>query len=88
MSENPEVIRDSTITQIITAGGVVAGWTALAHPDSPHVVVAHEIHAGAPSPQVAGELAAIRAKTETQLTGLIPWMPEILEVEDDESITY
>lgn len=73
----PEQVRDETIARIIQAGGVVAGYTALARPDDPSVVVAHRIHAGAPDPETAEALAVIRGETETDLTGLIPAVMEV-----------
>jgi len=82
---NAEQVRDETIDRIIAVGGVVAGSTALAHPDSPTLVVAYQIHAGAPDPTVAEALAVIRGETETDLTGLVPAVPEV-EVIDDEGI--
>ncbi|PRZ15131.1 hypothetical protein [Nesterenkonia sandarakina] len=83
--QTPEERRDEAVAAVIAAGGVVRGSQPMAHPDDPHTVVAYRVLAGSPSNRVRDAVEAVRAETETNLTGLVPWAPEYVEeVEEDE----
>lgn len=84
--QTPEERRDDAVAAVIAAGGVVRGSQPMAEPEDPHTVVAYQVLAGSPSSRVRDAVEAVRAETETNLTGLIPWAPEhVEEVVEDES---
>ena len=73
---NPEEARDQVIEEIIKAGGSVLSTVPMALPDSPHVISAYEINAGASDIDVLKALAKVKKTTITDLEGLIPYTPE------------
>ena len=72
----PEEARDQAIEEIIKAGGSVLSTIPMALPDSPHVISAYEINAGASDIDVLKALAKVKKTTITDLEGLIPYTPE------------
>ena len=72
----PEEARDQAIEEIIKAGGSVLSTVPMALPDSPHVISAYEINAGASDIDVLKALAKVKKSTITDLEGLIPYTPE------------
>ncbi|KUG58996.1 hypothetical protein [Nesterenkonia jeotgali] len=84
--QTPEERRDDAVAAVIAAGGVVRGSQPMADPEDRHTVVAYRVLAGSPSARVRDAVEAVRAETETSLTGLLPWAPEYVEeVDEDES---
>ena len=78
---SPEEARDQAIEEIIKAGGSIISTIPMALPDSPHVISAYEINAGASDIDVLEALAKVKKSTITDLEGLIPYTPE--EVPDE-----
>ena len=72
----PEEARDQAIEEIIAAGGSIISTVPMALPDSPHVISAYEINAGASDIDVLKALAKVKKSTITDLEGLIPYTPE------------
>ena len=72
----PEEARDQAIEEIIAAGGSILSTVPMALPDSPHVISAYEINAGASDIDVLKALAKVKKSTITDLEGLIPYTPE------------
>ena len=72
----PEEARDQAIEEIIAAGGSIISTVPMALPDSPHVISAYEINAGASDIDVLKALAKVKKTTITDLEGLIPYTPE------------
>ena len=73
---SPEEARDQAIEEIIKAGGSIISTIPMALPDSPHVISAYEINAGASDIDVLEALAKVKKSTITDLEGLIPYTPE------------
>ena len=72
----PEEARDQAVEEIIAAGGSIISTIPMALPDSPHVISAYEINAGASDIDVLKALAKVKKTTITDLEGLIPYTPE------------
>ena len=81
----PEEARDQAIEEIIKAGGSVLSTVPMALPDSPHVISAYEINAGASDIDVLKALAKVKKSTITDLEGLIPYTTEEVPYEDFDS---
>ena len=73
---SPEEARDQAIEEIIKAGGSIISTIPMALPDSPHVISAYEINAGASDIDVLEALEKVKKTTITDLDGLIPYTPE------------
>ena len=73
---SPEEARDQAVEEIIKAGGSVLSTIPMALPDSPHVISAHEINAGASDIDVLKALEKVKKTTITDLEGLVPYTPE------------
>ena len=82
---SPEEARDQAIEEIIKAGGSILSTVPMALPDSPHVISAYEINAGASDIDVLKALAKVKKSTITDLEGLIPYTPEEVPYEDFDS---
>ncbi len=80
-TQTPEQRRDATVAAILAAGGQIITTTPLADPADTSTVVAYRIAAAATSYPERDALAAIQADTETDMTGLVPWV-------DPDAITY
>ena len=78
---SPEEARDQAVEEIIKAGGSIISTIPMALPDSPHVISAYEINAGASDIDVLKALAKVKKSTITDLEGLVPYTPE--EVPDE-----
>ena len=72
----PEEARDQAMEEIIAAGGSVLSTIPMALPDSPHVISAYEINAGASDIDVLKALEKVKKTTITDLEGLVPYTPE------------
>ena len=72
----PEEARDQAIEEIIKAGGSILSTIPMALPDSPHVIFAYEIHAGASDIDTLKALEKVKKSTITDLEGLIPYTTE------------
>ena len=81
----PEEARDQAIEEIIKAGGSILSTIPMALPDSPHVISAYEINAGASDIDVLKALAKVKKSTITDLEGLVPYTPEEVPYEDFDS---
>ena len=73
---SPEEARDYAIEEIIAAGGSILSTIPMALPDSPHVISAYEINAGASDIDVLKALEKVKKSTITDLEGLVPYTPE------------
>ena len=73
---SPEEARDQAVEEIIKAGGSVLSTIPMALPDSPHVISAYEIHAGASDIDVLKALEKVKKTTITDLEELVPYTPE------------
>ena len=73
---SPEEAREQAVEEIIAAGGSVLSTIPMALPESPHVISAYEINAGASDIDVLKALAKVKKSTITDLEGLIPYTPE------------
>ena len=81
----PGEARDQAIEEIIAAGGSVLSTVPMALPDSPHVISAYEINAGASDIDVLKALEKVKKTTITDLEGLIPYTPEEVPYEGFDS---
>ena len=81
----PEEARDQAVEEIIKAGGSILSTIPMALPESPHVISAYEINAGASDIDVLKALAKVKKSTITDLEGLIPYTPEEVPYEDFDS---
>ena len=73
---SPEDARDQAVEEIIAAGGSIISTIPMALPESPHVISAYEINAGASDIDVLKALEKVKKKTMiTDLEGLIPYTP-------------
>ena len=82
---SPEEARDQAVEEIIAAGGSIISTVPMALPDSPHVISAYEINAGASDIDVLKALEKVKKTTITDLEGLIPYTPEEVSYEDFDS---
>ena len=73
---SPEEAREQAVEEIIAAGGSIISTIPMALPDSPHVISAYEINAGASDINVLKSLEKVKKTTITDLEGLIPYTPE------------
>ena len=73
---SPEDARDQAVEEIIAAGGSIISTMPMALPDSPHVISAYEINAGASDIDVLKALEKVKKTTITDLEGLVPYTPE------------
>ena len=62
--------------EIIAAGGSILSTIPMALPESPHVISAYEINAGASDIDTLKALEKVKKTTITDLEGLIPYTPE------------
>ena len=81
----PEEARDQAIEEIIAAGGSVLSTIPMALPDSPHVISAYEINAGASDIDVLKALEKVKKTTITDIEGLVPYTPEEVPYEGFDS---
>ena len=81
----PEEARDQVVEEIIAAGGSVLSTIPMALPDSPHVISAYEINAGASDIDVLKALEKVKKTTITDLEGLVPYTPEEVPYEGFDS---
>ena len=81
----PEEARDQAVEEIIAAGGSIISTVPMALPDSPHVISAYEINAGASDIDVLKALAKVKKTTITDLEGLVPYTPEEVPYEGFDS---
>lgn len=79
--DTPETRRDIAIAEAVEVGASVIAVEPLAHPDTPHTIAAYRVTFGAPDPTVLAALTAVRADTEVNLSGLVPFVPELEEVD-------
>lgn len=68
--------RDIATEAIFQAGGVITGYEPLVLPSNPH-----EIVVAVPSYDLVEFIESVRSGTESELTGLIPWVPEEVDNE-------
>ena len=73
---SPEEARDQAVEEIIKAGGSIISTIPMALPDSPHVISAYEINAGASDIDTLKALEKVKKTTITNLEGLVPYTPE------------
>ena len=73
---SPEESRDQAVEEIIKAGGSIISTIPMALPESPHVISAYEIHAGASDIDMLKALEKVKKTTITDLKDLIPYTPE------------
>ncbi|MBM9432324.1 hypothetical protein [Flaviflexus equikiangi] len=77
---------DTVSAEILSAGGRVTGVEPLAHPETPHVIVAHRVTVSSPTPDVDTVVRQILADHHVSTRGLVPWLdPDIVEGAEDES---
>ena len=81
----PEEARDQAIEEIIAAGGSIISTIPMALPESPHVISAYKINAGASDIDVLKALEKVKKTTITDLEGLIPYTPEEVPYEGFDS---
>ena len=81
----PEEARDQAVEEIIAAGGSIISTIPMALPESPHVISAYEINAGASDIYVLKALAKVKKTTITDLEGLVPYTPEEVPYEGFDS---
>ena len=81
----PEEARDQAVEEIIAAGGSILSTIPMALPDSPHVISAYEINAGASDIDMLKALEKVKKTTITDLKGLIPYTTEEVPYEDFDS---
>lgn len=72
----PEERRDAAIQAAAEVGASLLSAIRLAAPETPHVVEAYALSFAAADPGVLAALAEVRADTETNAAGLVPWTPE------------
>ena len=82
---SPEDARDQAVEEIIAAGGSIISTMPMALPDSPHVISAYEINAGASDIDTLKALAKVKKTTITDLEGLVPYTPEEVPYEGFDS---
>ena len=82
---SPEEARDQAIEEIIAAGGSILSTVPMALPDSPHVISAYEINAGASDIDILKALEKVKKTTITDLEGLVPYTPEEVPYEGFDS---
>ena len=82
---SPEEARDQAVEEIIAAGGSIISTIPMALPDSPHVISAYEINAGASDIDMLKALEKVKKTTITDLEGLIPYTPEEVPYEGFDS---
>ena len=82
---SPEEARDQAIEEIIAAGGSIISTIPMALPESPHVISAYEINAGASDIDMLKALEKVKKTTITDLEGLIPYTPEEVPYEGFDS---
>ena len=82
---SPEEARDQAVEEIIAAGGSVLSTIPMALPDSPHVISAYEINAGASDIDVLKALEKVKKTTITDIEGLVPYTPEEVPYEGFDS---
>ena len=82
---SPEEARDQAIEEIIAAGGSILSTVPMALPDSPHVISAYEINAGASDIDVFKALEKVKKTTITDIEGLVPYTPEEVPYEGFDS---
>ena len=82
---SPEDARDQAVEEIIAAGGSILSTIPMALPDSPHVISAYEINAGASDIDTLKALEKVKKTTITDLEGLIPYTPEEVPYEGFDS---
>ena len=82
---SPEEARDQAIEEIIAAGGSIISTIPMALPESPHVISAYEINAGASDIEVLKALEKVKKTTITDLEGLVPYTPEEVPYEGFDS---
>ena len=82
---SPEEARDQAIEEIIAAGGSILSTVPMALPDSPHVISAYEINAGASDIDVLKALEKVKKTTITDLEVLIPYTTEEVSYEGFDS---
>ena len=73
---SPEEARDQAVEEIIAAGGSIISTIPMALLESPHVISAYEINAGASDIDTLKALEKVKKTTITDLEGLIPYTPE------------
>lgn len=81
----PEEARDRAVEEIIAAGGSIISTIPMALPESPHVISAYEINAGASDIDMLKALEKVKKTTITDLEGLIPYTPEEVPYEGFDS---
>ena len=81
----PEEARDQAMEEIIAAGGSIISTVPMALPDSPHVISAYEINAGASDIDVLKALEKVKKTTITDIEGLVPYTPEEVPYEGFDS---
>ena len=82
---SPEDARDQAVEEIIAAGGSIISTMPMALPDSPHVISAYEINAGASDIDTLKALEKVKKTTITDLEGLVPYTPEEVPYEGFDS---
>ena len=82
---SPEEARDQAVEEIIAAGGSIISTIPMALPESPHVISAYEINAGASDIDMLKALEKVKKTTITDLEGLIPYTPEEVPYEGFDS---
>ena len=82
---SPEEARDQAVEEIIAAGGSVLSTIPMALPDSPHVISAYEINAGASDIDVLKALEKVKKTTITDIEGLVPYTTEEVSYEGFDS---
>ena len=82
---SPEDARDQSVEEIIAAGGSIISTMPMALPDSPHVISAYEINAGASDIDTLKALEKVKKTTITDLEGLVPYTPEEVPYEGFDS---
>ena len=82
---SPEEARDQAVEEIIKAGGSILSTIPMALPDSPHVISAYEINAGASDIDVLKALEKVKKTTITDIEGLVPYTTEEVSYEGFDS---
>ena len=82
---SPEEARDQAVEEIIAAGGSIISTIPMALLESPHVISAYEIIAGASDIDTLKALEKVKKTTITDLKGLVPYTPEEVSYEGFDS---
>ena len=82
---SPEEARDQAVEEIIAAGGSIISTIPMALLESPHVISAYEIIAGASDIDTLKALEKVKKTTITDLEGLVPYTPEEVSYEGFDS---